>query len=144
MVREQHDRARRGIALLLLLHAGLVAAPSLDLGQPGVPHWQPIGLSILATTLSVGVWRASEWARCACATVALFLAVGFLLLAISLATADRTPPGSTWIDQVPALALFLSLAGLWGVIGFYCLRPSTRQAFAQMRGEMDGVKDPKS
>jgi hypothetical protein len=136
VVLEKHHRARRGIALLLLLHAGLVAAPSLDLGQPGVPRWQPICLSILATTLSVGVWRASEWARCACATVALFLAVGFLLLAISLATADRTPPGSTWVDRIPSMALSLSLAGLWGVIGFYCLRPSTRQAFAAAREAM--------
>ena len=133
MVLAKHNRARRGIALLLLLHAALAAIPNLDLAQPDNPSWQPICLSILGTILSVGVWRASEWARCACATVALFLAVSYFVLAISTTTAGRSPTGSTWIDQVSALALFLSLAGLWGVIGFYCLRPSTRQTFAAVR-----------
>ena len=136
MVLEKHNRARRGIAFLLLLQAALLAAPYIDPAQPGNPRWQPVCLSLLAVMLSIGVWRASEWARCACATVALFLAVSYLMFAITLSTAGRSPPGSTWVDHIPAMALFLLLAGLWGVIGFYCLRPSTRQAFAQAREAM--------
>jgi len=129
----KHNQVRRGIAFLLLLYAALVAIPNLESGNA---RWEFLCQSLLATTLSVGVWRASEWARCACATVALLLAVGYLMVATSVLTADRTPPEYPWVDQIPAIALFLFLAGLWGVIGFHCLRPSTRRAFAQAREAM--------
>ena len=123
---------RRDIALVFLL----VAAGSIWFSfQPtGVlsssPSWFGISMTAILIALSLGMWRASEWARWGCGSVSVLASVRVLLMFVPYtlrADVRGTSSGTT------ALILTLLFALFWGAMAFYCLRPTTGKLFAQIR-----------
>ena|SRR5258706_8980977 len=122
---------RRDIALVLLLAAaGLIwswSHPSSVLS--GSPPWLGISLTVVLIALSVGMWRASEWARWGCGLLSILSSVRLLLILPNALTTDvrGTSSGTTVLIVTLFFALF------WAAIAFYCLRPTTGKLFAQIR-----------
>jgi hypothetical protein len=123
---------RRDIALVLLIAAaGSIWSwfhPTSVL--PGSHPWFGISMTVVLIALSVGMWRASEWARWGCGLLSILSSVRLLLMFLSLvlkADVRGTSSGTTALIMV----LFFSL--FWAAVAFYCLRPTTGKLFAQIR-----------
>ena len=134
-----HERRRRDIALLVLVYAGVFAFGAFQKPQSVVdgPNWQGACLSGLAICLAAGLWFAREWSRLACATGGLLLSATYLTTLVGgmIEWHSRSMPFN-WVGLVFGPAILLSIAALWAAIGIYCLRRSTRHAFAEARERM--------
>jgi len=86
---------------------------------------------ILLIVAGIGIARARNWAR---------LMGGILCLLLALGQVAALIPGvHTRLDQKvsnPAVKVIIGMfAGVWLLVGLHCFRPSTKRAFAEVRGD---------
>lgn len=121
-----------------MLHAVCFAYAGLHLGADSEGrNWELVGSSVLFLVLARGLWTAREWSRWACGVLGI-LCSAVLVVSIPcgvLLESYLGTRGTSWTDWIPWVTLLL-IASLYGMVGLYCLRRSTRRAFIDARKSM--------
>jgi hypothetical protein len=123
---------RRDIAIVLLIP---VAAGVWDYFHPSSvlpsnPAWLDIAFAVALVAISLGIWKAWEWARWACGLVGILSCAN--LIDSFWAMVSRGDLRGSSSALVP-LGMMLFFALFWAAVAFYCLRPSTGKLFAHVR-----------
>lgn len=123
---------RQDIALVFLLcSAGTIFLTLWGRGEfAGTPAWLPALLAAGMIVVSVGLWRAAEWARWTAGLLSAIATIQHGLALAALLVDTQTVREST---MAIVLAFALAMALFWAAIAVYLLRPSTRRMFAKIR-----------
>jgi hypothetical protein len=121
------------IALLLFLYGAL--ASWYAYADRSVASWIAGGCAVIFLIVGCGVWFAREWARWPCALIALLLAVRNLAMFLPVKSMVEVlgSGANGLVAGTIGVVLLLLLTALWIAIACYCLRPSTRTRFAEVR-----------
>jgi hypothetical protein len=134
---EVHNRRRRDIALLLLLHAACLAYAGLhaEADVRDLPNWAPICAGLFLSALAWGVWFAREWSRLTAGILGAVSSVGLSCAVIIgfLFEWQYLEGGVFPTASIGAVVFGLALSSVWAIVGLYLLRGSTRARFAEVR-----------
>jgi hypothetical protein len=130
MVSDAPKRHRRRLTIVLALYGCLFTFIGLRSHQrTELVAWTYAVVGIFLFGLSLGVGYAHQWARRTCGITSIAFAVTNPLVLIP---GFPRPKAFTTSPATATTVMFLA-TGVWILIAIYCLRSSTRQAFAEAR-----------
>lgn len=130
MIWELPVNDRRGLATLLGLYGFMFTWLGLR-SHPPTDHiaWLYLAVGLFLFSLILGIAYAHEWARLTCGIASIAFAVA--TLAVLLPGIPK--PRVLGTKPMDATVVLLFTAGVWVLMAVYCLKRSTRQAFAEAR-----------
>ena len=128
-----HTRRLHDIALLLFLF-GAVACWGAYV-EHSAWAWISAGCAAVFLVVGAGVWFAREWARWSCGVIALLLAARNFLVVMPVKEMAEVLGSETTglVVGIFGIVVLLLMTTLFVAIACYCLRPSTRDRFAEVR-----------
>lgn len=128
-----HTRRLHDIALLLFLYGAVFSWYAFT--EHAAWAWVAAGCAATFFSVGAGVWFARDWARWPCGVIALLIAARNLALLLPVkSVAEVLGSGANGlVAGTIGIVLLLLLTALWVAIACYCLRPSTRDRFAEVR-----------
>lgn len=91
--------------------------------------WVNLVYAVALLEISVGLWRAHQWARWTAAGATIFSSLRFLLMLRGVYPKDPSPPPT--LSTSGLLVVFFVL--FWAAIAVYLCLPSTAARFEEMR-----------
>jgi hypothetical protein len=130
MVSDAPTRHRRRLTKVLVLYGCVFTYIGLRSHRP-TEHvaWFYTAAGIFLFGLSLGVGYAHQWARRTCGIASIVFAVTNPIVLIP----GVPRPRAFATSPVTATIVMFLATGVWVLIAIYCLRSSTRQAFAEAR-----------
>jgi hypothetical protein len=130
MVSDAPGRHRRRLTKVLVLYGCLFTFIGFGSHRASGPvAWSYAVVGIFLFGLSLGVGYAHQWARRTCGIASIVFAVTNPLVLIP----GFPRPRAFTTSPATATTVLILATGVWVLIAIYCLRSSTRQAFAEAR-----------
>jgi hypothetical protein len=124
------------VALILTLLWGLRAAIRYSLSgsrSSSDASWLLVIYAVALLEISVGLWRAHQWARWSAGVTSILAWTTCVLVLKGVYPKDGTPPPAFSAPGLPVLCL----AFFWAAIALYLCLPSTGARFDEMRSALE-------